>query len=63
MKSNVKNQNISNSVGILGLGSIGLRHARNCLEENVAVFGYDKSQVKKIMLRNMELKLYRKVLC
>lgn len=47
MKSNFKNQRMSNDVGVLGLGSIGLRHAKNCLEENLVVFGYDKSQVKK----------------
>ena len=47
MKSNVKNQNISNSVGILGLGSIGLRHARNCLEENVAVLVMISHKLKK----------------
>ena len=60
MKSNVKNQNISNSVGILGLGSIGLRHARNCLEENVAVFGYDKSQVKKNNAQKYGIKVVSK---
>ena len=60
MKSNVKNQNISNSVGILGLGSIGLRHARNCLEENIAVFGYDKSQVKKNNAQKYGIKVVSK---
>ena len=49
-------------MGILGLGSIGLRHARNCLEENVAVFGYDKSQVKN-NAQKYGIKVVSKVLC
>ena len=42
MLKNKKNK----TVGILGLGSIGLRHAKNCLEKKVKVYGYDPNKTK-----------------
>ena len=53
MLKNKKNK----TVGILGLGSIGLRHAKK-LFENLIVFGYDKCEKKE--MQNMVLKFYRK---
>ena len=40
-----KSKNIE-AVGILGLGSIGYRHAKNCLNQKVKVFGFDECDSK-----------------
>jgi len=43
MKKKYKN---IEAVGILGLGSIGYRHAKNCLNQKVKVFGFDECDSK-----------------
>jgi len=43
MKKKSKNMK---TVCILGLGSIGYRHAKNCLDQKVKVFGFDECDLK-----------------
>ena len=56
MLKNKKNK----TVGILGLGSIGLRHAKKCLEENLVVFGYDKCEEKERNAKKHGIKILSK---
>ena len=53
MKKKYKN---IEAVGILGLGSIGYRHAKNCLNKKVKVFGFDEcdSKLKRALILNKE---------
>ena len=40
-----KTENIE-TLGILGLGSIGFRHAKNCIDQKIKVFGFDECDLK-----------------